>query len=344
MPTLTRSSRFALLLLSVTLLAFPAFPRIAAEDTLAEASALYCQGHFDQAAAIYAKLISAEPTNAAAHTGLVRSLLKDEKIAEARTAAENALRLISGSAALHTVRGEIHFREAQFPEAQSAFTRALALDDGEARAHLGLGKILFSESRFAGAKIEFDKAHALAPDDPEILWMWSETLENADDQIRALERYLTIATSEPAPRIATARANLQLLRIVGDRPVCTVANPGQIHEMPLEALRYNTRRMVGHALRVSFGEGKPERLLLDTGYSGILLDTRAAKKFGIQPRILVPGLGGKDDQQSSIGIAETVHIGSLVLKNCPVFITKWPLGTYSAGVMGADISRIFSFT
>src|SRR4051812_5940285 len=73
------------------------------------AAALLRRCNYDEALKQYRSLLKANPADPDAHAGLIRALLKKEKVEEAWTAAQAALALLPDSAAIHSAAGEVQF-------------------------------------------------------------------------------------------------------------------------------------------------------------------------------------------------------------------------------------------
>jgi len=108
---------------------------------LAAADQLYRAGKFAEAEAGYqallkndSKLLPAEL--GAAQVGLVRAMLRQQKIDEALDAVNTALAAQPNSAALLAVKGDVQFRNGEMPDAELSYLAARKLDPKEVRAYL----------------------------------------------------------------------------------------------------------------------------------------------------------------------------------------------------------------
>ena len=82
-----------------------------------------------------------------------------------------------------------------------------------------------------------------------------------------------------------------------------------------------------------------QRLLLDTGASGILINRRAAEKAGLTKISAVQfgGIGDKGHRDAYLAVAENIRIGDLSFKDCVVTVSEKSLGMDEDGVIGADV-------
>ena len=173
---MTRRLCFALLLSSALWLlpaaqagdsqAAPANPALAAADQL------YTTGKFAEAADSYQAILKTDPKLVAAQAGLIRSLLREQKVDDAQTAATSALAAQPNSPPLLAVMGDVDFRLAQMPEAEAAYHKALQIDPKQVRAYLGLARLYRVYSLNRHAYDELQRAHELALDDPEVQRAW----------------------------------------------------------------------------------------------------------------------------------------------------------------------------
>ena len=113
---------------------------------LAAADQLYRAGKFAEAEASYqallktdSKLVPAEFV--AVQVGLVRAMLRQQKIDEALDAVNTALAVQPNAAALLAAKGDVEFRRAEMPDAEASYLAAKKLDPREVRAYLGLARL-----------------------------------------------------------------------------------------------------------------------------------------------------------------------------------------------------------
>jgi predicted negative regulator of RcsB-dependent stress response len=95
---------------------------------LAAADQLYRAGKFAEAEASYQALLKTDPTLMAAQVGIVRAMLRQQKIDEALNTVNTELGAQSNSAALLAAKGEVQFRRAEMPDAEIFFLRAKKVD------------------------------------------------------------------------------------------------------------------------------------------------------------------------------------------------------------------------
>jgi predicted aspartyl protease len=113
-------------------------------------------------------------------------------------------------------------------------------------------------------------------------------------------------------------------------------------ETNLEMLTASAQLIRGYGLKVKFNNATG-RLLLDTGASGILVNSKLAQSAGIQ-RVMeqhVGGIGDKGKSPGYLGFAQSVQIGDLEFENCYVDVTDSRKSIGEDGLIGADVFAKF---
>ena len=310
----------------------------AVEPVLGDALRLYRRGRFEDAAAKYEAILKQDSNSAEAYAGAARCYLKQEKIQEAYKSAAKAVKTAPDSQVAHVALGEVYFRQGKMHDAEDEFLKVKNSAAPEARAYLGLARVYSAISMHAGAKKLLEEAHALDPDDPEILWRWLNTLEPAE-RVKALTAYLLAASIDDAGLLAGYKGYLESLKRQEKLPAreCKlVAGPASM-ETYLWPMFISPPYIGGYGLDVKVN-GHKSRLLLDTGNSGILLGPRAAERAGILPRTQtkIMGIGDKGDSDLYIGYADSIKIGPLEFRNCPVAVAPKEK-TGHDGLVGTDL-------
>jgi predicted aspartyl protease len=109
-----------------------------------------------------------------------------------------------------------------------------------------------------------------------------------------------------------------------------------LHLVPL---MYTATKIRGLGLEFTIENGKPLRMLFDTGASGIVVNQRAIDKVGLSHlgTIEAHGIGDQGARNGFVSVAEFCKIASLTYKTCvmQVFEGKHPAGDED-GLIGAD--------
>jgi len=135
-----------------------------------EAEAMESQSRWDDAAALYKKILEQNPKVPGIHFRLGRvALSKSESpanAAEAKKEFEEEVKLDPTNAAAEFSLGEIARRSGQWSEAIPHFTNASKLDPGFAEAFLALGMSLNSAERYSEAVGSLERYAKMLPGDP----------------------------------------------------------------------------------------------------------------------------------------------------------------------------------
>jgi tetratricopeptide (TPR) repeat protein len=190
MSSFARSSLVAaLLLISLQLMFSDDTKAPAINPELAAADQLYRAGKFAEAEASYQTLLKADAKLVPAHVGLVRAMLRQQKIDEALDAVNTALAAQPSTAALLAAKGDVQFRHGEMPDAEGSYLAAKKLDPKEVRAYLGLARLYRSYSLYRRAYDQLQSAHEIAPDDIEVQRAWLSMLPRKE-RLAAMEAYL----------------------------------------------------------------------------------------------------------------------------------------------------------
>ncbi len=311
--------------------------------SLLRADAAYRARQFVVAAREYSHVIDADPANGTAHTGLVRALLKLDKVVEAARAAERACFCRPSDATLLATAGDVWFRRGDFARAEQTYRAAVAANPTCARGHWGLGRIDLIERRNRSARQRFVTAYRIDPHDADIVLDWARTLPVAAARVEAIERYLTLAANEDPAMLAGIRARAAALKALGEDEPFVVADAHHPYRLELrEALGPNGPL---HAYRVfATVRGQKLRLTLDTAASGIHLNRKVAARLGLVPvaeTAPMKGVGDEGAQRGFLAIADALEIGDVRMTRCEIAVASGePFGD-SDGVIGTDVFSHF---
>lgn len=310
-----------------------------ANPALAAAEQLYNSGKFAEAVDSYQAILKTNPTLVAAQAGLVRSLLRDQKVDEAQAAATSALAAQPNSAPLLVAMGDVDFRRAQMPEAEAQYHKALQIDPKQVRAYLGLARLYRVYSLYRHAYDDLQRAHQLAPDDPEVQRAWFGQLTRKE-RIAAIESYLAAPHPDNPEDTASLQRYLDFLKATVDRPAhaCRLVSKVEQTDTKLEAMRKDPTHIFGYGLIVKLN-GHDARLELDTGASGIIVSRKFAEKAGLtrisEERYV--GLGDKGEQKGYSAQAEQIRVGELEFQNCMVHVSDRASMMSEDGLIGGNV-------
>jgi tetratricopeptide (TPR) repeat protein len=341
----SRSAHDTVLLL-LTLMAFgdDAKPP-ATNPELVAADQFYRAGKFAEAEAGYqallksdSKLVPAELVSA--HVGLVRAMLRQQKIDEALEAVNTALAPQPNSAALLAAKGDVQFRRGEMSDAEVSYLTAKKLDPKEVHAYLGLARLYASYSLYRKAYDQLQSAHEVAPDNIEVQRAWLRMLPRKE-RLTALEAYLAGPHPDDEEETKWMTEYLGFLKATADKLVhaCRLVSKVEQTETKLETIYgADAHRMRGIGLSVRLND-RNAHLLLDTGAGGIMVNRKLAEKAGLTPISAVHygGIGDKGLQSGYTAIADHIRVGELEFQDCVISVSdKGSVGDED-GLIGADV-------
>ena len=133
-------------------------------DDFREAMHLSGQGRFDEAAAVYEKILAQDPRSVEAHMGLSLMLTTLGRLPEAIRACQGALALRPELPELHNNLGSLFNCLNQHAQAEAALRQAVALRPLYVEAHYGLGMTLAAMGRLEEAEVAFQLVIVLRPE------------------------------------------------------------------------------------------------------------------------------------------------------------------------------------
>jgi len=312
-------------------------------DLVTEAEAFYRQGHLDEAAQRYQQVLQVQPKSAGAYAGLTRVFLKQRKVQQARDTISKGLAVVD-SAPMRVALGEVLFREGKLTEAESEWLSVVNSGHTDARAHLGLARVSKAATEYKQAKAEIDKARALDPSDPDIELNWISFLRPSE-QVLYLENYLSHESGASAEEQAHLRNHLELLkaRLKDSTHSCHLVS--ELTSTGTDLLRVTGERpnqIRGYSLAVALN-GQNSKLQLDTGASGILIDRKIAQKAGLTKLsdTTIRGFGDRGESAGYFAMANSIQIGDLEFRDCPVVVLDKRSVLGEDGLIGTDVFQEF---
>ncbi len=250
-----------------------------------DARRLLFSGQHEQAAARYRALLDADAGWAEGYDGLVRALLAAKNAPEACRVLAGAPSNLINTAPLQTAAGRVMFRRGQLRVASNLFDVAAKLDPRYAGAVSGLARLALCTSRFQTAARLAAQAHQLAPDDPETIEVWAETLQDRGERVKALDRLLAIYAPGSTPAVRVAR-EVAVQKALGDRRTEVLESPYQRYELKLARLSGGLAAGSGvprhRAVRTQLNGGREVRLRLDTRAGRIIVGGGVAAKAKLE--------------------------------------------------------------
>jgi len=312
-------------------------------DLMRAAARDYSRGDLDAAQKGYEAVLQQDAKSIAAYAGLTRVYLKQERIRDAEDTAFKRAEFAADTSLVETAQGEVYFREGKIASAEKEFVKAVNADPALARPRLGLARIYRATSLYRRAKTMIDSAHQLDTEDPDIYDFWVGTLTRAE-KIKEMESRLERGDKKDSKDREEAQKYLDYLKQEQVQPAhhCQLATKVTSTETPLEYLLLDPSHARGYGLKVDLN-GKKATLMLDTGSSGILVSQGIGEKAGITKVFTskVWGTGDKGEKNSYVGYAESIKIGNLEFRDCPVEVLQKRSVVGDDGLIGGDVFEDF---
>jgi tetratricopeptide (TPR) repeat protein len=341
MSSLSRSTALTALLLSLQLTGFADDTKAPAiEPGLVAADQLYRAGKFADAETSYQALLKGDAKLVPANVGLVRAMLRQQKIDESLDIVSNALAAHPDSAALLAAKGDVQFRRGEMSDAEVSYLNAKKLDPKEVHAYLGLARLYASYSLYRKAYDQLQSAHEIASDDIEVQRLWLRMLPRKD-RLAALEAYLAAPHPDDEEETKWMREYLEFLKATADKPIhrCRLVSKVEQTETKLEFMHgADGHRIRGIGLSVRLND-RNARLLFDTGAGGIMVSHKVAEKAGlasISSRHYA-GIGDKGVQSGYTAVADHIRVGELEFQDCLVSVSDKGSVADEDGLIGADV-------
>lgn len=276
----------------------------------------------------------------------VRALIADKRPAEAKVEAEGGFAKWPDAAPVMTARGMVHFRYGEMPEAEKMFRTGLNSGQAFPYARVGMGAVFEALSMEESARTMTEMAIREAPGDPALMVQMANSARDRKTHLEWLEKAYVLM--EPSTDAAKAlAAHIEADQAMADRSGAKMDSDYTHYKIPLAAGadQNDARRYV----RVSFNGGKPVRLLLDTGASGISITQAAAKKFGLEQlntenASKLTGVGSDKPRAEHRYRCDRVQIGDLVYSGLSARVAKRITSDDEAGLIGTDVFDDFAIT
>ncbi|MFZ0661971.1 MAG: aspartyl protease family protein [Acidobacteriaceae bacterium] len=318
---------------------------VAQPHPLTAAQIASMSGHQAEAESLYRVAIAKTPGDEELTAGLVGVLLAEQKIDDAAATIEAALKKAPQSPALLTALAEVEHRQGLPWEEAKTLNAAQVHGVCYAPLHRALADYFRFTSYYASALGQIRLAHQLDPYDPLIAREWRATLPR-EQRIASLKKYLAGANGD-ARGVPKAQAELATLESQernesGCRLVSPITKPMDIPFTPIAAPS-GALRTWGLEVAVN---GRKSHLAIDTGASGIYINSSLAKKAKLQPlvRVQESGIGDKGPQAGYLAEADSIRIGKLEFRNCLVEVSDRRDITGIDGLIGTNVFSQFLVT
>jgi predicted aspartyl protease len=313
--------------LSLTLGARGALSPTAVAVQIELADVLFAHGDYRGALGVYLRAAGTDATDLRnrARAGVIRTALRIGEFAIASSHSAALRTALPRDAEALTLSGDSYWATGLFDEAEAAYRDALSLDASSWRGRNGLAKSLASRGLLAEARAEAETALAAADREPELhhtLAQINETLRHydlaADGYLRFIDRLPERDRRDRAP--LTRNLVTYLRSFHGRTPYELLSDANEVHHVPFKVVKDKV------VVRAKLN-GKTMDFAVDTGAERTVVTVSTAKRLGIVAlaETLSAGVGVVGLRGLQLGVAGTLEVGNLKMKNVPVLIKNPPL-------------------
>lgn len=312
----------------------------AAREPDASGLAAYREGDYKTAIPQLEASATKTPSDAIIRAALLSALVYEGRVDEASDAAAADAKEFPNVPEIIAARGEFAFYMGDIVEAYKLFHAAVTIKEPTPRAIFGLYRIFHAESMYRTARLLCLRAHQVDPDDALITHAWlnylvPEKRKELLDAFIAAHPWFYKHVDENRQTEADVTRELKsrkMFELDGERKETT---------LHLVTLLSGANRIRGVGLVMRINGGRPMRLLLDTGASGILAKQSAVDKAELNHLGAGEGwgLGDQGSRKMFAAIADSCDIGSLKFKACLIRATegKQRIAGEEDGLIGPDI-------
>ncbi|HEY3989992.1 MAG TPA: retroviral-like aspartic protease family protein [Acidobacteriaceae bacterium] len=308
-----------------------------------QADTAFLHANYDQAAALYGKILEQKPNDPGTVAALSRVLLRQQNYKDARELVTKAESAHPHNAMLEAAQGAVELRAGKPWKAITTVKAAWDDNPCEPQVHMVWAQINRLLSNYATQKSEIDVAHQLSPDDPDIRGEWIGTLPVAE-RIDELKAYLSQPNGDDAEDRDHDQKYLEHLeqRVSAPHKSCHLASPVAQTEIPFVYLMEDANRIRAFGLDVKIND-KSSRLEIDTGAGGIYVSHAVAQRANLKPlyRSQSEGIGDHGPQSGYVSYADSIRIGGLEFRDCLVYVSDRRNILDSDGLVGMDVFSDF---
>jgi Flp pilus assembly protein TadD len=285
----------------------------------------------------------AGPDQDRAHDGLIRALIKADKVSEAEAVAKAWAAAAPKNTWMMLASEQVEYRKGDTSSAADAIVTALKADPCNAQSRVEFARFLALNGNFASAKKNLDTAHTLEPNNQEITDRWLR-YQPRSTRLEAVSALL----SSPADLSEEARKSLERLRTslssTPDTP-CRLVTPLASTAIPYRALQDGPHAPISWGLDVAFN-GIQRRMEIDTGASGLLLTKSAAAALKLEPEehFKQGGIGDQGAVPTFSAKVKSIRIGGLEFQDCQVEVLTTNPNFHGDGLIGGDVFASFLLT
>ena len=287
----------------------------------------FARGDYTETEGLYRRLLIETPDDERLGADLVRTLLREKKLAEAAAEATRRSNAHPASAPLLTALAEVQLRQGTPWLAAKTLQHVIEIDPCNQRSHLLLSRLDRLDSMFQSERSEIQTAYAIDPSDVEIARSWRQTVSAADDAVG-----INLAMhSSNLDAAAKQHAELALKSIVSglseDSQTCQVLPADESAILKLLPSRRDGKHIDAYKITVKLPRTSAP-LQVDTAASGIYISRALAE---------LNGLRQADDGPPGTVYASSIIIGPLQFRDCTLGVSEAPFADNVSGFLGTDI-------
>jgi predicted aspartyl protease/thioredoxin-like negative regulator of GroEL len=314
--------------------------------TLKAADKLIAKGSYEEAERILTAAIAENPKESSLQLKLAFTLLKLRAFGDAYRISYEVAKNEPKNANAFSVLGSVLLAGGRFRDARPILLRALALSNKESLAFASLGMLEFYENRLNSSLDLLAEARFVDPDEPDHMFAYAQVAARAERYQEAAEAYrkfLLFSKISDDDRRARIRGLINFLEYLGVRSSLYAVSGAESSKVNFE-LKGN-RPVVPVMVN-----GRPEQLdfVLDTGSGISVISHQTAKRLKIKPIARgghAKGIGGNGKFEIVYGFLREVQIGSVKIKNVPVYIREFHQNTNNIdGYIGISLISKFLTT
>jgi tetratricopeptide (TPR) repeat protein len=293
-----------------------------------EGEIAYYRYDLQKASGLFAAAMTKDPTDSRSHQFVIDTLIAQGKLPEARKQLDAWAEKSPNDVYAVLAASELRHGEGDWLEAYALALKALKLNPCVPDAYADLADYEDLAGFHVTAAKHLALAHQLAPNDQLIRLAWIRTLSTSDE---ATEMKAFIADSKAVDdkNRKSFERQVNSLQSLSDA-TCQLASTSGPAVIPMVPI-YGPGGIDSYGLEVAFN-GHKRTLQIDTGASGFLLTQSAGGSLGLPTveKERIGGFGGEGPSGAEIHRANSVLVGGLEFRDCPVEVLS------NAGVLGGS--------
>ena len=228
------------------------------------------------------------------------------------------------------------YRKGKFDSALTKYQEVLKDHPQSPDAYAGVVRVYLKQKKVDEAAKAADEGMAHL-DHPRLRSARAERIKYLEDSLAGENNWDADQRSDSASYLEYLRE-----RAKQKRSTCRLVSKVATTETPLNRLMIDPQHLRGYGLSVILN-GHKSSLMLDTGASGILVKRSIAEHAGIAKitETKVWGIGSKGRRNAYIGIADSIKVGDLEFRDCPIEVMESRSIVGEEGLIGADVFEDF---